>query len=170
MAEAADQMLIKSEAKEIERFANLRREIDRLFDAFNWGAWRRPLAGTFDVEPFWRGQTGPGGVPAVDIAEKDKEYEVTAELPGMDVSDIDVKFADGMVTIRGEKKEERDEKKQDYYLSERRYGSFQRCFQVPKGVDADKIEASFKNGVLTIKLPKAAEAQKQEKKIAIKKG
>jgi HSP20 family protein len=106
----------------------------------------------------------------VDIAEKEKEYEVMAELPGMDENNIDVKFADGMLTIKGEKKEEKEEKKKDYYLSERRYGSFQRSFQVPDGVDAEKIEASFKNGVLTVKLPKTAEAVKQEKKIAIKKG
>ena len=151
--------------------AHLRQEIDRLFDDFRWGSWPAPLARTlFNIEPFWRGETGWGGVPAVDVAEKEKEYEVTAELPGMDESNIDVKFADGMLTIKGEKKEEKEEKKKDYYLSERRYGSFQRSFQVPEGVDADKIEANFKNGVLTVKLPKTPEALKQEKKIAIKKG
>jgi len=109
-------------------------------------------------------------VPAVDIAEKDKEYEITAELPGMDESNIDVKFADGLLTIKGEKKEEKEEKNKDYYLSERRYGSFQRSFPVPESVDANKIEAKFVNGVLTVKLPKSPEAQKNEKKIAIKKG
>jgi HSP20 family protein len=88
----------------------------------------------------------------------------------MEEKDIDVKFADGVLTIKGEKKEEREEKKKDYYLSERRFGSFQRSFRVPEGVDADKIDASFKNGVLTVMLPKSAEAQKREKKIAIKKG
>ena len=177
MVEPVTKMPVKHAGKEGEPasgewrpVASLRREIDRLFDDFHLGGWRRPLARTlFDVEPFWRGQTGWGGVPAVDIAEKEKEYEVTAELPGMDESNIDVKFADGMLTIKGEKKEEKEEKKKDYYLSERRYGSFHRCFQVPEGVDADKIEASFKSGVLTVKLPKSAEAQKQEKKIAIKK-
>ena len=110
-----------------------------------------------------------GKAPAVDIAEKDKEYEITAELPGMDEKNIDVKFADGILTIKGEKTEEKEEKKKDYYLSERRFGSFQRSFQVPDGVDADKIDASFKNGVLTVILPKSAQAQKSEKKIAIKK-
>src|ERR1700730_15274827 len=90
-------------------------------------------------------------------------------LPGMDESNIDVKFSDGTLTIKGEKKDEREEKQKDYYLSERRYGSFQRSFGVPDGVDADKIEAHFKNGVLTVTLPKRPEAQKSEKKIAIKK-
>jgi len=113
---------------------------------------------------------GFGTVPAVDIAEKDKEYEITAELPGMDEKNIDVKFADGLLTIKGEKKEEKEEKKKDFYLSERRYGSFQRSFQVPVSVDADKIEAKFANGVLTVRLPKSPEAQKNEKKITIAKG
>ena len=101
---------------------------------------------------------------------KEKEYEITAELPGMDESNIDVKFADGVLTIKGEKKEEKEEKKKDYYLSERRFGSFQRSFPVPESVDANKIEAKFVNGVLTVRLPKSPEAQKNEKKIAIKKG
>ncbi|MHC2791871.1 HSP20 family molecular chaperone IbpA [Mesorhizobium jarvisii] len=72
------------------------------------------------------------------------------------------------LTIKGEKQEEKEEKDKDYYLSERRYGSFQRSFQLPDGVDADKIDASFTKGVLTVKLPKTAEAQKAEKKITVK--
>jgi HSP20 family protein len=87
----------------------------------------------------------------------------------MDESNIDVKFADGTLTIKGEKRDEREEKKKEYCLSERRYGSFQRSFGVPDGVDADKIEANFKNGVLTVTLPKTPQAQRSEKKIAIKK-
>lgn len=176
MAEIAPKMPVKSEEKAPERaaaewspLANMRREFDRMLEEFPWAGWRRPLA-RFDVEPFFRGFAGVGAVPAVDIAEKDKEYEITAELPGMDENNIDVKFADGMLTIKGEKKEEKEEKKKDYYLSERRYGSFQRSFPVPESVDANKIEAKFANGVLTIKLPKSAEAQKNEKKIAIRKG
>jgi len=124
---------------------------------------------TLNPQPFWARES-TWATPAVDVAETDKGYEITAELPGMDESNIDVKFADGVLTIKGEKKEEREEKKKDYYVSERRYGSFQRSFPVPESVDANKIEAKFVNGVLTIKLPKSAEAQKNEKKIAIKKG
>jgi HSP20 family protein len=177
MAEASQKTPAKSEEKAIERapaegspLLNLRREFDRMLDEFPWG-WRRPLARSlFDVEPFFRGFGSVGATPAVDIAEKDKEYEITAELPGMDESNIDVKFADGMLTIKGEKKEEKEEKKKDYYLSERRYGSFQRSFQVPDSVDANKIKAKFVNGVLTVKLPKSVDAQKNEKRIAINKG
>ena len=86
----------------------------------------------------------------------------------MDEKNVEVKFADGVLTIKGEKREEKEEKKKDYYLSERNYGSFQRAFQVPDGVDADKIEATFKNGVLTVTMPKSAEAQKSAKKITVK--
>ena len=176
MAEAATKFPVKTEEKKIGRpaewrpFESLRREVDRLFDDFGVGSWRSPFGQTaFDLQPFWRGEVGWGKAPAVDIVDKEKAYEITAELPGMDESNIDVKFSDGTLTIKGEKKDEKEEKKKDYYLSERRYGSFQRSFGVPDGVDTDKIEAHFKNGVLTVTLPKTADAQKSEKKIAIKK-
>ena len=166
---------VKTEERKAPGFANfrpfetLRHEIDRLFEDFDGGMWRsrfgRPM---FDLQPFWsRGSTWTA-VPAVDIAESDKAYEITAELPGMDEKNIEVKFADGVVTIKGEKKDEKEEKKKDYYLSERSYGSFQRSFQVPDDVDTDKIEATFTKGVLTVALPKSAEAQKAAKKIDVK--
>jgi HSP20 family protein len=122
------------------------------------------------IEPFWRRELTWGAAPAVDIAESDKAYEITAELPGLDEKNIEVKLANGALTIKGEKQEEKEEKKKDYYLHERHFGSFERCFRVPEGVDADKIEASFKKGVLTVTLPKTPEAQKAEKKIAVKAG
>ena len=86
----------------------------------------------------------------------------------MDEKNVEVNVANGGITIKGEKKEETEEKKKDYYVSERRYGSFDRYFDLPEGVDADKIEANFKNGVLKVTLPKTAEAQKPAKKISIK--
>jgi HSP20 family protein len=148
-------------------FESLRREVDRLFEDFRLGSWRSPFGrSVFDIQSFWRGERGKA--PAVDVVEKEKAYEITAELPGMDESNIDVKFSDGTLTIKGEKRDEKEEKKKDYYLSERRYGSFQRSFGVPDGVDADKIEANFKNGVLAVTLPKTEQAQRSEKKIAIK--
>lgn len=175
MAETVTKLPIKTEGpepgpREWRPLAGLRREIDRLFDDFGWGPGRWPTGRSLlDVEPFWRGELSFGKVPAVDVTEKEKEYEITAELPGLDENNVDVKFAEGMLTIKGEKREEKEEKKKDYYLSERRFGSFQRSFQVPEGVDADKITATFKNGVLTVTLPKSPEAQKKEKKITIKK-
>ena len=176
MAEAVTKLPVKTEGQELapsagewRQLANLR-QIDRLFDDFGWGISRRPVGRTlFDVEPFWRGEVSWGKAPAVDIVDKEKAYEITAELPGMDESNIDVNVSGDALTIRGEKRDEKEEKKKDYYLSERRYGSFRRSFGVPDGVDAEKIEASFKNGVLTVTLPKRPEAQKSEKKIAIRK-
>ena len=139
-------------------FGNLRREIDRLFDDFDRGAWGFPFRRSLiDWEPRWLGETAP----AVDVAEKDKAFEITAELPGMDQNNIEVKLANGVLTIKGEKKK-------NYHMSERRYGSFERSFEVPDGVDEDKIEASFNKGVLTVTLPKSVEAQKSAKTIAVK--
>jgi len=150
-------------------FEGLRREVDRLFDDFAGGVWRSPFGRSFfDIEPVWRTQAAIGAMPAVDVAESDKAFEITAELPGMDEKNVEVKVADGVLTIKGEKQEEREEKKKDYYLNERSFGSFQRSFQVPSGVDTDKIEANYKKGVLTVTLPKSSEAQKAEKKITVK--
>jgi HSP20 family protein len=152
-------------------FEGLRREIDRLFDDFDRGLWPSPLRRSlFDVEPLWRKASAWGVAPVVDIADKGGAYEITAELPGMNEADIDISLSDDVLTIKGEKKEETEEKKKDYFLSERRYGSFQRSFRLPEGVDTDKIEAKFAKGVLTLMLPKTPEAQKNEKKIAIKSG
>jgi HSP20 family protein len=143
-------------------FERLRRQIDRLFEEF---PSRRSV---LDFEPFERFVGAFPTTPVVDFVEKDKEYEITAELPGLDDKNVEVKLSNGMLTVSGEKKEEKEEKKEGYYFSERRYGSFQRAFRVPEGVDADKIEASLEKGVLTIRLPKTPEAQKAQKTIEIK--
>jgi len=87
-----------------------------------------------------------------------------------DEKNIEVKVADGILTIKGEKQEEKEEKKRGYYLQERHFGSFERSFEVPESVNPDKIDATFKNGVLTLTLPKKAEAQKPSKKIDVKAG
>ena len=150
-------------------FENFRREVDRLFDDFSGGMWRSPFGRPFfDIER--RAETAFGSVPAVDITQTDKGYEITAELPGMEDKDIEVKLANGVLTISGEKRNEKEEKNKDYYVRERSFGSFERSFQVPEDVDADKVNASFKKGVLTVMLPKSAQAQKAEKKIEVKAG
>jgi len=180
MADAPSKVPVKTEPKESTPAAkpaewwpmdSLRREVDRLFEEFDRG-WGRFGFGRslLDAAPRFGGALTTVAMPSVDIVEKEKVYEVTAELPGMDEKNIDVKLANGMLSITGEKKEEHEEKKKDYHLSERRYGSFQRSFRVPDGVDAEKISAEFKKGVLTVTLPKTAEALKAEKKIAIKPG
>jgi HSP20 family protein len=87
----------------------------------------------------------------------------------MDEKNVEVKFAKGVLTIKGEKQEEREEKKKGYHMQERSLGSFERTFQVPEGIDTDKISTRFKKGVLAVTLPKKAEAQ-AERKVAVKAG
>ncbi len=179
MAETATKQPIKTKTKPAERaqsprawpaFEDLHREIDRLFEGFGRGAWLSPFRrSVFDIGPLWRSEIELGVVaPSVDIAETEKAYEITADLPGMDEKNIEVKLVNGSLSIKGEKKEEKEEKKKDYYLQERRFGSFERCFAIPEGVDVDKIQASFQKGVLTVTLPKKAEAIKPAKKIEVK--
>jgi HSP20 family protein len=151
-------------------FESLRREVDRLFEDFDRDLWRPLRRSAFDVEPFWRRQVKWGGAPAVDVVETDNAYGLTADLPGIDEKNIEVKLTQGGLTIKAEKQEEKEEKKKEYYLHERHIGSFERHFALPEGVDTDKIEASFKNGVLTVRLPKKPDAIKHEKKIEVKTG
>jgi HSP20 family protein len=179
MAEAASKLQVKQEGKSVpatprtaslwQPFESLRQEMDRVFEDFTRGFGRFPLSRSlFDVEPMLRYESTAGlSAPAVDVVEKENEFRITAELPGLDDKDIEVSVADDVLSIRGEKKEEREEKAKNYHLSERRYGSFQRTFQLPAGIDAEKIAANFQKGVLTVTLPKTPEAQKKEKKIAI---
>jgi HSP20 family protein len=151
-------------------FATLRQEMDRLFDQFSRGfpftpSWRRSL----ELPQPWRFETAFGmAAPAVDVIDKGKTLELTAELPGLDAAGVEVTVSGGVLTIKGEKREEREEKEKNYYLSERRYGSFQRSFQLPEGIDQEKIEATFEKGVLTASVPKSAQAAEEQKKIPIK--
>jgi len=148
---------------------SFRNDMQRLFDQ----VWNRgffpSLPRAFDVEPIWRQWPSVGAAqPAVDYAEDEKAYHITAELPGMSEKEVDVSLSGDTLTIKGEKRSEKEEKAKNYYLSERSYGSFQRSFTLPDGTDRDKIEASFAAGVLTLTLPKTAEAVKQQKKIEVK--
>ena len=145
---------------------DLRREVDRLFEDFN-GGWLRPFRPSLPTLELLRGDVA-WNTPAVDIVEKDKSFEITAELPGLDEKNIEVTLRNGNIVIKGEKQEEKEEKSRDYYLHERQFGSFERAFTLPDGVELDKIEASFNKGVLTVALPKTAAAQKPEKKITVK--
>ena len=181
MAEAATKLPVKTEtqspaAKGLgglsvrQPFESLRGEIERIFDDFSRGFWPTTFGRKLlDVEPFWRREaTLDYAAPAVDVTEKDKEYRITAELPGLDEKHVDVSLVDDVLTIKGEKRDEKEETDKNYYMSERRYGSFQRSFQLPSDIDQNRIEASFQKGVLTLTLPKTPEAQKKQKKIEIK--
>ena len=176
MAETVSKLPIKQEKPSAaslvpqmwQPFESLRQEIDRLFEDFGRGFWRPFGRSLFAAEPLFRRELTLPTMPAVDVVESEKAYELTAELPGMDEKNIEVKVVNGSLTIKGEKQEEKEEKKKDYYLQERNFGSFERSFGIPESVDADKIEASFKKSVLTVTLPKKAEAQKPAKKIEVK--
>jgi HSP20 family protein len=173
MADAATKLSVKTEktsaATPWTPFENLRREIDRLFDDFGDGFWRMPFRrSAFDLIPFGRSESSWPRMPAVDFTDTEKAYEITAELPGIDEKNLEVKVANDMLTIKGDRREEKEEKKKEYYLRERNVGSFERVFQLPNGVDADRIEAKFAKGVLTVTLPKKAEAQKAMKQIEVK--
>lgn len=152
-----------------DAWRSLRTEMDRMFDRFAGGWGMLSLRRMFDAEPALRYEstfTVPS--PAVDITEDDGNYKVTAELPGMTEKEIEVVVSGDMLTLKGEKKEEKEQKEKNFYLSERSYGSFQRSFCVPEGVDRNKIAADFSKGVLTISMPKTAKAVEQQKKIEVK--
>ncbi|HET6467832.1 MAG TPA: Hsp20/alpha crystallin family protein [Geminicoccaceae bacterium] len=147
----------------------LRREVDRLFDDFFTGFSLAPFGRGFEADPWRRFQSTLGMAhPAVDAAENEKEYRITAELPGLTEKDVEVSLVNGTLTLKGEKKEEKEERKENYYMAERRRGSFQRSFRLPEDVDPGGIAASCKDGVLTIILPKSAQAQAKRKKIDVK--
>ncbi len=117
----------------------------------------------FNDTPFWN-----NNVPTVDIREEEDKYLLEAEMPGIDEKDINVKIENDLLTISTEKDEKNEEKKEGYVLKERRSSSFSRSFVLPKGIDREKIEATMKNGVLTLDIPKAPEAKPKNITIKVK--
>jgi len=105
--------------------------------------------------------------PRMDIKETKKDFKIVSEMPGMDLSDIEVTVRDGMLTIKGEKKVEKEEKETDYHHVERSYGCFSRSVSLPGTVDIDKIESAYKNGVLTVRVPKTGKSIEQSRKIPV---
>jgi len=128
---------------------------------------RQMFEGTLSLDPV----EPMGWMPAIDLVERDNLLVLTAELPGLEEKNVDISCEDGVLTIRGEKVEERKEgeKEADFHLWERRYGSFQRSFTLPRTVDIDRITAEFRNGILKIEMPKAAETRPKGKKIEVTK-
>ena len=152
-----------------DAWQSLRSEMDRLFDRFSTGfafpSFRRML----DVpRPLGAGFTMP--TPAMEIAEDTTSFRLTAELSGMSEQDVEVSLSGDVLTVKGEKKQEHEEKDKNYHLSERSYGVFERSFVVPDGVDREKIGAEFAKGVLTITMPKTPAAAAEPKKIDVKAG
>jgi len=153
--------LVKWEPKktQLEPLRGLREEVDRLFEDFFRG-WPRPLGG-------WPGSAAEGFSPAVDLKESDKDYVLTAEVPGFSKDKIEITISEDSVTVKGERKEEKEEKKEGYYLRESSSGSFHRVVPLPGKVLADKAGASLKDGVLTLTLPKAEPAKTKGVKVKV---
>jgi HSP20 family protein len=141
-----------------EPFTSLRRDMERVFEDFSRDfGWGPPAL------------AGMAMAPRVDVSETDAELKVEAELPGVEEKDVEVVLSDGRLTIKGEKKQEKEEKKKDYHLVERSYGSFARSIALPFEADPNKVKATFAKGVLTVTVPKPPEVKAKEKKIQISK-
>lgn len=152
----------------------LRDEIDEVFNNFMRGGW--PAFGRWGgFDPFQSlrapfSLTGAGLAPNVDVSETEQAYEIKAELPGVEEKDIELTLKDNMLSLKAEKKSEREEKSKNYHLSERTYGVYQRAFQLPDNVDADKISTGFAKGVLSITLPKTTKTPPNARRIEVKAG
>ncbi len=147
----------------------VRSDMDRVFDRFA-GAFGMPSFGRMlDATPAFGADGGMAlPSPAVDIAEDAAAYRLTAELPGMSEQDVTVTVLGDTLTIKGEKRQEAERKDANYYLTERSWGVFERSFALPQDVDREKVDAAFTKGVLTVTLPKTAQAQQQRRQIEIK--
>lgn len=149
--------------------STIAREMENAFSRVleNWPAfgrrWHWPdfdPFGKFDLPAKWSKGLA---LPRVDMAETDDGYELTAELPGLTDKDVECTLSGNVLTVRGEKQEEKEEKKKGYYLQERSYGSFERSFTLPDDVDTDKLDASVSDGVLKVTMPKGRETRKAKK-------
>lgn len=138
---------------------SIRREMDRVFDDF-WSDFGAPSLAN-------GGRLRTLMAPRVDVSETDTEVRVTAELPGLDKKDVDVTVSDGMLSITGEKKAESEDEGSSYHVRERTYGHFERSMPIGTEIEEDKVKATFKNGVLTVTLPKTEAAQKRFKRIPV---
>ena len=134
--------------------SSLRREMDRLWESF-FG--ERPLQRIWERE--W--------APSLDMSETKDNFVVKAEVPGIDAKDIDISLTGDVLTIKGEKKQEKEEREEDYHLVERSYGTFTRSVRLPAEVESNKIKASYKNGILNITLPKSERVKAKEVKIKV---
>jgi HSP20 family protein len=159
--------LTKGNGGQVQRpadiFRTMRNEMDRMIEGFEhgWPQWPGALSRRFASEAM---------VPELDVHDNGKQLTIEVDLPGVDEKDVTVTLANGMLTIKGQKKGEREEKEQNYYLAERSFGAFQRSLRLPDTVDDAKLEAKFDKGVLKVIAQKKPESIRAERKIEIKKG
>jgi HSP20 family protein len=146
-------------------FSLFRREMDRLFDDFFTPAEQRSFAGQAQAQP-----QAAMIRPSIDVENQDHAYVVTAELPGLSEKDVELSLNENVLTISGEKRSERKEVKAGRHYAERSFGRFERTIPLPVEVDAERVDASFRNGVLTVTLPKTEKAQQKARRIEIRAG
>ena len=138
----------------LKDLVNMQREAGRLFDGLF-----ADVDGNANVAAEWS--------PRADVSESPEAFVIKAELPGVNKSDVRITLRDNLLTVKGEKRQEKEEKEKNYHRIERSYGSFERSFSLPDGVKGDKIDASYKDGVLTITLPKAEDAKPREIEVKV---
>ena len=148
---------VPEKSQEEHPVVSFQRAVNSLFDDFFKG---------IDIDA--QGEKFGSFNPKIDMTEDEKSIKVTAELPGIEEKDIEVNLTKNILTVKGEKAQEKEEKGKESYYMERSYGSFQRSIQLPTEIQHDKIDANFKKGVLTITLPKAEIAIQEQKKIKVK--
>jgi HSP20 family protein len=153
---------VSRSSEDTDPFMAFRREMNRVFDDTFRGFGLPSLVG----QAFGRMPAGTL-MPQIDVSETEHEIQVTAELPGIDEKDVEVILADDVLTIRGEKKAEREQKERDYHLMERSHGTFSRSLPLPFAADPSQVKAGFKNGVLTVTIPKPKEVQEKQHRIEI---
>jgi len=148
--------------------AGLQDQLEEMFDRYfrHWPGHLPRFTDPWGVDPSSE-YMGFDRAPTVDMSETDQGYRITAELPGMDEENLDIDLTDNVLTIRGEKREEREEKKKAYHLKECRYGQFRRSLRLPEDVNTNKISAKFKKGVLKLDMPKTKDAKKRAHKIKV---
>ena len=159
LEKAATGLPVKQNADNFwEPLTRVRNEFDHLLDDL----WTRPMG----LSLTRRMQALSG--PALELKDKETEYELVAEIPGIKAEDVELKVSDGLLRLTGEKREQHEEREGDFLFSERRYGRFERAIELPQGIDHEKITAKAHDGILSVHLPKSPAAIERERKIPIK--
>lgn len=140
-----------------EPLTRVRSEFDHLMDDF----WTRPMS--LNLTRRLQALSGP----ALELKDKETEFELVAEIPGMKAEDVELKVSDGILRLSGERREEHEKKEEGFLFSERRYGRFERAIELPQGIDHEKITATARDGILSVHLPKSPAAIERERKIPI---
>src|SRR5262245_46708195 len=151
----------KAVSRPVDIFSAMRHEMDRMFERFEHGFPRLPS--------LFRPEVGTLMMPELDVRENATSLTIEAELPGVDEKDVAVTLTNGTLIIKGEKKQNKEEKTENYFLAERSYGAFERALQLPDSIDENKVEAKFDKGVLKIVAAKKPDAVKAQRKIEINK-